>query len=237
MYKVELSRLLIYASYKDADVIIWIAEEFDDEHWRTLKWLNRRTESRTRFFGVAVEVLSIDGSPPAPHFRVIVAPEDWRLGKPRRTSRREYPEFWQGLDQKLKQNGLCVEYNEEDYTNAWFTVDFTDGLRYVFDSRDGFSLALQLDTRGSERSLQWCPAFDLLEQHKECIEKQVGGTFVWDRKWQSDWGSQIISHCPLAYYDLIESSEELHEWAVKQYSRFRDVFDNYRTELKNLKLD
>ena len=79
----HLSRLLIYASDKNAYVIIWIAEEFDDEHWLTLKWLNRRTESGTKFFGVVIELLKIDDSPPAPHFRVVIAPDDWRQRRSR----------------------------------------------------------------------------------------------------------------------------------------------------------
>ena len=39
----HLSRMLFYAASKDADTIIWIAREFEEEHWRTLKWLNQRT--------------------------------------------------------------------------------------------------------------------------------------------------------------------------------------------------
>ena len=74
----HLSRLLIYAAGKDADVVIWIASEFEEEHWLVLQWLNQRTGTETKFFGVAIEVWRIDGSPAAPYFRVVAAPNDWR---------------------------------------------------------------------------------------------------------------------------------------------------------------
>lgn len=37
----HLGRLLIYAAGKDADTVIWIAKDFEDEHWLVLQWLNR----------------------------------------------------------------------------------------------------------------------------------------------------------------------------------------------------
>ena len=231
----HLSRMLFYAASKDADTIIWIAREFEEEHWRTLKWLNQRTVSQTRFFGIAVEVWRIDGSPPAPHFRVVVAPDDWWGGGPRRVSRSEYRKFWQTLEWKLKQDNPDIE-SDEDHTNPWFTVDYARGVRYCFETRDEFSLGLQLDTREpAGRSLEWCrEAFDSLKEDKERIESQVGSVLEWDREWQSQWGSQIISRYPFNFYDLIESSDDLHAWAVKQYRLFREVFDPKREELDKL---
>ena len=170
----HLSRMLYYAASKDADTVIWIARGFEEEHWRTLKWLNQRTGVQTRFFGIAAEVWRIDGSPPAPHFRVVVAPDDWRQGFHRRVYPNEYREFWKTLECKLKQNNLYINA-DEGHTNHWFTVDYTEGVRYVFESLDGFYLALQLDTRQpAGRSLEWCrEAFDSLKKDKECIESQV----------------------------------------------------------------
>ena len=227
----HLSRMLLYAANKNADTIIWIAREFSEEHWLTLKWLNQRTESQTRFFGIAVEVWRIENSPPAPHFRVVVAPDDWRRGLPRSLSRNEYRKFWQALESKLRQDYPGAN-SDNDHPNPWLSVDSAGGVGYSFDHDDGFYLALQLDTKSPAKpSLEWChSAFDHLKKDRKCIEKELGH-LEWDRRWQGKRGSRIVSHYPSNFYDLMESSDDLHAWAVKQYRLFREVFDPKTKEI------
>ena len=74
----HLGQLLTYAAGFDAGVIVWVTREFRDEHWQALDWLNQRTGEDTQFFGVVVELWSIAGSPPAPHFRLSATPNEWR---------------------------------------------------------------------------------------------------------------------------------------------------------------
>ena len=73
----HLGQLLTYAAGYDASAIVWIAKEFRDEHRAALDFLNGRTGEDTEFFGVVVELWKIDESRPAPHFRVVSAPNDW----------------------------------------------------------------------------------------------------------------------------------------------------------------
>lgn len=72
----HLGRLLIYAAGKDAKSVIWVASAIDDEHRQVLDWLNQRTDDNTHFYGVAVELWKIDNSRAAPHFKVVVAPNE-----------------------------------------------------------------------------------------------------------------------------------------------------------------
>jgi hypothetical protein len=65
-----------YAGTK-ADVVIWIAEKFTEEHIAALEWLNENTRAGVGFFGVELEVLRIGESALAPHFRVVVKPNEW----------------------------------------------------------------------------------------------------------------------------------------------------------------
>ena len=227
----HLSRMLFYAASKDADTIIWIAREFEEEHWRTLKWLNQRTQRQTRFFGIAVEVWRIENSPPAPHFRVVVAPDDWRRGLPRSLSRNERPQFWQALESKIKQDYPDAKSSEE-HTHPWYVIDYAGGVRYSFDTRDGFTLALQFDTRLTivRRLESYRNAFDELRKERAFFEQELG-SLIWDREWYEDWGSQIVSHYPSNFYNPMESSNDLHAWAVKQYGLFRKVFDPKTKEI------
>jgi hypothetical protein len=55
----HLGQLLTYAAGFDANVTVWIAKEFRDEHREALDLLNHRTDGRTDFFGVEVELWRI----------------------------------------------------------------------------------------------------------------------------------------------------------------------------------
>jgi hypothetical protein len=74
----HLGKLLTYCAGTDASVVIWIAEALNAEHVAALEWLNENTVAGVGFFGVELELLQIEDSPMAPHFRVRVQPNDWQ---------------------------------------------------------------------------------------------------------------------------------------------------------------
>jgi hypothetical protein len=73
----HLGQLLTYCAGAKAAVIVWIAERLTEEHVAALEWLNENTVSGVGFFGVELELLRISDSPLAPHFRVVVRPNEW----------------------------------------------------------------------------------------------------------------------------------------------------------------
>ena len=73
----HMGQLLTYGAGLDAKVIIWISPSFRDEHRQAIEWLNLHTEGLS-FFGVELELLQIDDSLPAPHFKVVVQPNEWQ---------------------------------------------------------------------------------------------------------------------------------------------------------------
>ena len=77
----HLGKLMTYASGvgeedQGAKTIIWIAEEFREEHRRALEWLNEVTQSGIRFYGVQLELYRIGDSKYAPSFNVLVRPNE-----------------------------------------------------------------------------------------------------------------------------------------------------------------
>ena len=74
----HLGKLLTYAAGFDANVAVWIAKEFKDEHREALDLLNHRTGEDTQFFGVEVELWKIDDSRPAVNFKLVATPNEWQ---------------------------------------------------------------------------------------------------------------------------------------------------------------
>ena len=70
----HLGQLLTYAAGFDANVIVWIAKEFRDEHRQALDLLNHRTGEESEFFGVEVELWKIAESPAAVNFNLVSTP-------------------------------------------------------------------------------------------------------------------------------------------------------------------
>jgi hypothetical protein len=85
----HLGQLLTYSAGLDTFNIIWIAENFSEEHRAALDWLNQITIEEFHFFGIEVELYRIGESSPAPSFNVVAKPNDWTKsvrGQQRRSS-------------------------------------------------------------------------------------------------------------------------------------------------------
>ncbi|MBM3140495.1 MAG: hypothetical protein FJZ92_09925 [Chloroflexi bacterium] len=72
----HLGKLLTYCAGTAADVVVWIAESLTEEHRAALEWLNESTRAEVLFYGVELELLKIGDPAPAPHFKVVVAPNE-----------------------------------------------------------------------------------------------------------------------------------------------------------------
>lgn len=73
----HLGRSLVYASGTDADVVVWIAEEFRERHTRTIRWLNSTTNEDVAFFAIEVTLRKIGDSPYGVEFQPNERPDDW----------------------------------------------------------------------------------------------------------------------------------------------------------------
>jgi hypothetical protein len=103
----HLGKLLTYGAGTKADVVIWISESFTEEHAAALDWLNENTVEGVGFFGIELELLRIDDSKAAPHFKVIVRPNEWT--KQMRPSPAEPVEWtWDAYAQDMKINSQRI---------------------------------------------------------------------------------------------------------------------------------
>ena len=68
----HLGKLLTYVAGLDGSCAVLVAERFRPEHISALAWLNRNSQDTIAFFGIEMELWSINGSDPAPHLNVVV---------------------------------------------------------------------------------------------------------------------------------------------------------------------
>lgn len=73
----HLGQLLTYAAGLKAVTVVWIAQQFREEHRAALDWLNTVTGEEIGFFGVEVELWRIGNSEVAPKFNVVSKPNNW----------------------------------------------------------------------------------------------------------------------------------------------------------------
>ena len=235
----HLGQLLTYAAGYDAGVIVWLTGDFQDEHRAALDWLNQRTGEDTAFFGVVVEAWKIDGSRPAPHFRLVAFPNDWRkqsarteqTGNGRVSERGErYRSFFQSLIDTLRE--------EHRFTNArkgqpqsWYS--FSSGTRGVsfnpsFSPPRGIArVEVYIDRGDHDLNKQ---LFDALEDRKESIEWQVSGLWEWERL-NNRRACRISVARDGSIDDEPELLGEMQRWMIERLLAFKRVFGPNLAEL------
>jgi hypothetical protein len=62
----HLGQILTYAGGIKPSTIVWVAEQFREEHRAALDWLNAHTDPSIRFFGVKLAALTLEGAPAGP---------------------------------------------------------------------------------------------------------------------------------------------------------------------------
>lgn len=231
----HLGQLLAYAAGFDAAKIIWVTENFRDEHRDALDWLNRRTDENTQFFGVAVELWKIDGSRPAPRFDLVAFPSYWTKRPKTRDgltdSQKRRVQFWRPLLENLNaEYGWNVRTHNSD---NWF--DAGAGVRHFRRTmRFAPNRKARVQIRIDSGDQDWNEtAFDLLERRRGSIEAEMGEEMVWDR----NEGARV-SHISVErdgnINDSEENLEEIRRWMIENVEKIKDVFLPHMEEVNRL---
>ena len=186
----HLGKLLTYAaSSTDVNVMVWIAKEFRDEHRAALDFLNDRTNKNTKFFGVIVELWEIDGSRPAPNFKIVSAPNDWSKetksqGGELSERSKKYQVFFQPLMDKLREDPQFTSARRvrRALAQSWcsFSTGHGGGLIYSASFYRGGNARVEVYFDGGDK--EWNKQlFDQLAKRKGEIESQIAGDFEWER--------------------------------------------------------
>ena len=225
----HLGQLLTYMAGFDANVIVWIARNFRDEHAEALSLLNRRTGEGTEFFGIEVELWSIDKSRPAVNFKLVTAPNEWgkqtTSNPPAGTSERSerYRDFFQGLIDTLREEHSFTNARKAQPINFYhFSSGHAQRVRYGASFATGAKARIELYVDNVDRD--WNKTlFDQLLERQTDIESEVGEELEWERL-DDRKASRIAVVRQGSIDDDEDTLEEIHDWMVDRLLKFKEVF-------------
>lgn len=188
----HLGQLLTYAAGLHASTVIWIAENFREEHRAALNWLNDITREAIAFYGVEVELLRIANSPPAPRFNVVSKPNEFareaQTGAETELSevKQSQKAFWTGFRDYLLANSKLIR-PQKPAAQHWMSHSIgrvgcnLSSVATTWDSeanRPGGDIRAEVVLGGQHAKAY----FAQLETEKEEIEREVGGELKWHNR-------------------------------------------------------
>jgi len=228
----HLGQLLTYSAGLDAAIVVWIAPLFREEHRQAVDWLNEHTDETLDFFGVELELLRVDDSLPAPHFKLVAQPNEWTkaarkaaAGEAGPASERDlrYKEFLGSILEELKrQKPHLTSASRVSAKSFYYLAAGRAGFLFGFNfSGKGFNVELYINPKPVELNKA---LFDALKQRESEINAAIGYPLLWERL-DNRLGSRITARREGATIDDPEASlAELRQWAVAMLIRFTEVF-------------
>jgi hypothetical protein len=231
----HLGKLLTYGATLGASAVVWIAENFTEEHRKTIEWLNERTIESLSLFAVQLEVLQIDDSPPAIRFNIISQPNQIvRAATAAKSSgsltdtQQLQLEFWTMFRDRLLAKRVLPSA-QTPRPQYWFDVAlgrsniFISNILDTYNSRIG--VRVYIGNRIADAALAQ------LEKDKALIEQEIGEQLVWNPT--PEKRDKIIGLFKNVDLSNRDGWSEYCDWLVNYVSKFRKAF---MPRVKNLKL-
>ncbi len=224
----HLGKLLTYASGYSASTVVWISDVVRDEHRQALEWLNQRTDEETQFFGVEVEVFSIDESNPAFTFNPVVSPSEWQKSKKRQVKNTVsekgelYRIYFQDLIDKLRENyrftNARVGQPQNWYSFSSGITGISYGAAFVQSGHARTELYIDFEEADKNKAL-----FDWLLDQKDKLQSDLGEELVWDRMDDNRY-SRIAIYKKGTIYSSSEELIEIKQWQIENLIEFKKYF-------------
>jgi hypothetical protein len=230
----HLGKLLTYMINLDAKTAIWVTPEPRQEHERVIEWLNESTNTNLSFYLIRVEALRIGGSPFAPLFSVLSAPDEQsrEIGKTKGDlAQRHYDrlEFWTTLLDRSKSKTNLFS-NRSPSKDHWLaTGSGRSGITFNYlILKDHAAITLNIDV-GDQTTNK--AIFDEFASQSQDIEYEFGERLNWyrlDDKKACHIDCQIYEHGSLSEPDTWAALQDL---MIDKMVRFDRVF---RDRIKKL---
>lgn len=222
----HLGKLLTYGATLGASTVVWIAEQFTEEHQKAIEWLNERTIDALSLFAVQLEVLQIDESAPAIRFNVISQPNQvLRAAMIAKASgalsdtQQMQLEFWTMFRDLLLKKKILPS-TQTPRPQYWFDVPLGRSNIFLSNILDTYAgrvgVRVYIGNRIAEAALAQ------LEREKAAIEQEIGEPLVWNPT--PERRDKIIGLFRKVDVSDRESWPGYCEWLATYVDRFRKVF-------------
>lgn len=230
----HLGKILTYAATLNAMTVVWIAEQFTDEHRRAIEWLNDHTTEELSLYAVELELWQIDDSKPAVQFNVLSQPSEIvkhasaiKAQGPLSEARKLQLEFWTEFRALLLQKRV-VTSAQSPRAQYWFNVSLgrahihLSNIANVADGRIGVRVYIS-NKIASE-------ALPQLMAERQGIESEIGEPLEWNPNENAI--DKIILLDRNADLTLRDKWPEYMSWLVERVGRFKKAFEPRIRKLK-----
>jgi hypothetical protein len=229
----HLGQLLTYAAGLEARTVIWIAEEFREEHRAAIDFLNRATTEEFAFFGVRIELYRIGDSPLAPAFSILAKPNDWSkrtqsakqaaASVEENESRALWKEYWTTLIAAARGRYQALA-GRSPYRGNYQTFETLRGgdpsfaVNATFSWDKGLRIEIYID------GLQAKQAFSALKAQKDVIETSFGHPLDWEELPEAR-ASRIAFYMPgKQTREDRDAWNKQHDWLIEYAPKLAALF-------------
>lgn len=222
----HLGKAIAYAAGVDADIIVWVAPEFNDEHLDALQWINENSREGIDLFAIRLEVWTIADSPPAVRLNPVEKPSEWKE-KAQRTSgqlsERDVlrERFWTAFRDRIEHTTTPLNARKPQPRHYYSNPIGVSGYHISFyineeEGELGLNLIISDDA----------DAYHNLAAQSEEIERELGFE-LHQGELRETYAGKMRSNFTVKRDADIEDEdrwEEYFDWMLEQGARFHEVF-------------
>lgn len=229
----HLGKTIAYAAGVDADIIVWIAPKFNDEHRDAFQWLNNQSREGVDLFALRLEVWRIGDSKPAVRLNPVVEPSEWKETLKESTeelteTKRLQKEFWTAFRDRIDTPRSPLSPRKPK-AQHWYNNPV---------GKTGFTLKFKVSTKKNRAEVGLLirddeDAYYELERDRAAIEAAFDSDIEWQEPWETSAGkyrSQIICTRSMDLQNR-ERWDEYLDWLVTHGEKFREEFGPRVAEL------
>lgn len=231
----HLGQLITYMAGINAEVVVWIAENFNTEHITAINHLNQISNEEIAFFCIKPRLIKIDDSKPAFEFLVVAKPDEWekRIKSETKISTRqsEYKKFWAKMLNKL--NDSKPGLTKRKYClSSWMPIPSGNPkvhFEWLFRGKPSqeFLVALHFENGDYDENMK---LLDYFKSRKKGFENEFPNEeIIFDEHFFSKWTQIYIKR------DSGNIDDDNLEWGfetmMKFYDTLKPILNNYFNRL------
>ena len=219
-------RLLGYAANADANILVWVAQDFTDYHRSILSWLNE--SDSIAVYAVAVRAYRVADSIAA-DFQLVVEPPQSQLGatstSSRMTANTYFADFYRPVVAQLRRSGL-PPVSRGGWRGRWrsFEAGYSQVVYAAGLSEDKAWAFLSVNGADNQN------IYHALTQHRGQIDVELDAGTEWE---QGENQSRVGLHTQAVLSDPRINLEAVGEWIAENLLRLRAVTQPYLDQVMN----